>query len=253
MAWAGTGGIRMVTWPRRLLSRPLPGSKHRRVGEIYLPLFIEIGGLTRDQAVLEPGCGTGRMAEPLTGYLAGAGTYDGFDVVSKAVRWCTDHISANHPNFRFQHVDVFNRAYNPKGRLDPTRFSFPYADEAFDFVFLTSVFTHMLPPEIRHYLREIKRVLRPEGRCLATFFLLNERSVEAARDGTASRRFQYEGDGYSYDYAASPEAAVAYREASVLEFIEQADLAVCKPIRYGRWSGLGPAPNQDTLVLAHRS
>lgn len=237
---------------RRLLSRPLPGTQHRRVGELYLRLFVELGGLTRDAAVLEPGCGTGRMAEPLTGYLGDAGTYDGFDVVAKAARWCTEHISASHPNFRFQHVDVFNRAYNPKGRLDPSRFTFPYADESFDFVFLTSVFTHMLPGEVSHYLREIKRVLRPEGRCLATFFLLNESSAEAARAGTASRRFQYEGEGYSYDYADSPEAAVAYREPDALALIEQADLRVRMPIRYGRWAGLGPAPNQDTVVLEHQ-
>jgi SAM-dependent methyltransferase len=236
----------------RLFSRPLPGTKHRRVGELYLRLFAELGGLTPEQAVLEPGCGTGRMAEPLTGYLSEAGTYDGFDVVEKAVRWCTDHISAKHPRFRFQHVDVFNRSYNPKGRLDPAGFTFPYADESFDFVFLNSVLTHMLPPEVRHYLREIRRVLRPGGRCMATFFLLNEESVEAARAGSASRRFQHEGEGYFYDYANSPEAAVAYREADVLIFAEEAGLAIREPIRYGRWSGLGPAPNQDTVVLERR-
>ena len=118
-----------------------------------------------------------------------------------------------------------------------------------DFVFLTSVFTHMLPPEVAHYLREIKRVLRAEGRCLATFFLLNERSADAARACTASRRFQHEGEGYSYDYADSPEAAVAYRETDALALIEQADLKVRTPIRYGRWSGLSPGLNQDAVVL----
>lgn len=234
---------------RRLVSRPLPGTQHRRVGELYLPLFVELGGLTPDQAVLEPGCGTGRMAESLTDHLSATGSYDGFDVVAKAIRWCNDHIAARHPNFRFQHVDVFNRAYNPKGSLDPAEFPFPYADESFDFVFLTSVFTHMLPPEVRHYLRQIRRVLRPEGRCLATFFLLNEESMAAARSGTAGRRFEHEGEGYRYDYARSPEAAIAYEETDVLGFLEEAGLGLHVPIRYGRWSGLGPAPNQDTVVF----
>jgi SAM-dependent methyltransferase len=230
----------------------LPGTQHRRVAEHYLPLFVELGGLRPDQAVLEPGCGTGRMAEALTGHLSPAGTYDGFDVVAKAVRWCSEHISSKHPNFRFEHVDVFNRAYNPKGNLDPTGFTFPYPDESFDFVFLTSVFTHMLPPEVRHYLREIRRVLRPEGRCLATFFLLNEQSMAAARSGSASRRFEHEGAGYRYDYARSPEAAIAYCESDVLAFLDRADLALHGPIRYGRWSGRGPAPNQDTAVFERR-
>ena len=65
-----------------------------------------------------------------------------------------------HPNFRFRHVDVLNRAYNPQGRLDPENFEFPYPQDAFDFVFLTSVFTHMRPPEMRHYLT---------GRCGGSF------------------------------------------------------------------------------------
>jgi SAM-dependent methyltransferase len=233
----------------RLFSRPLPGTKHRRVGELYLRLFAELGGLTPEQAVLEPGCGTGRMAEPLTGYLSEAGTYDGFDVVEKAVRWCTDHISAKHPRFRFQHVDVFNRSYNPKGRLDPAGFTFPYADESFDFVFLTSVFTHMLPPEVRHYLAEIRRVLKPGGRCLATFFLLNEESIAAARSGSAGRSFEHQGAGYRYDYARSPEAAIAYQETDVLGFLDEAGLELHVPIRRGRWAGLGPPPNQDTVVF----
>src|SRR5262249_6440676 len=52
-------------------------------------------------------------------------------------------------------------------------FVFPYADASFDFVFLTSVFTHMLPAEVAQYLREVRRVLRPAGRCPAAFFFLH--------------------------------------------------------------------------------
>ena len=156
----------------------MPGMDFRRAGELYLRWFVELGSLTPDEAVLEPGCGTGRMAEPLTRYLGPTGSYDGFDVVSTAIDWCESNIASKHPNFHFRHVDVLNRHYNPEGRLDPEAFEFPYPDEAFDFAFLTSVFTHMRPPEMRHYLGEIRRVLRPGGRCLMTFFLLNEESLE---------------------------------------------------------------------------
>ena len=38
--------------------------KGRYIGERYLQSFVELAGLTPDEAVLEPGCGTGRMAEP---------------------------------------------------------------------------------------------------------------------------------------------------------------------------------------------
>jgi SAM-dependent methyltransferase len=107
----------------------------------------------------------------------------------------------------------------PTGRLKPESFDFPYAEEAFDFVFLTSVFTHMLPPTVSNYLSEIRRVIRPEGRCLMTFFILNEASLAAARAGRASRRFIHEGDGYFYDVPDRPEAATAHREEDLLRLI----------------------------------
>ena len=131
--------------------------------------------------------------------------------------------------------------------MDPEAFEFPYPAEAFDLVFLTSVFTHMLPPEVRHYLSEIHRVLRPQGRCLMTFFLLNEDSGRAgppreANPNAPSRTFAYEGDGYRYDVAESPEAAVGYREKDVLGFLEQAGFEV-QTIRYGI---------QDIVVVRRR-
>jgi SAM-dependent methyltransferase len=224
--------------------RPLPGTKGRHLGETFLRVFIELGGLTPDQAVLEPGCGTGRMAEPLSRYLTGS--YDGFDVVREAIEECQRNIVA--PNFRFRHVDVVNRFYNPAGLISPDEFEFPYPDEAFDFVFLTSVFTHMLPPEVKHYLGEIQRVLRPGGRCLATFFVLNEKSLTAARNGGSRKRFPHKGDGYFYNAPNRPEASVGYREEDVLGLLEGFEL---QTLQYGGWSGrpdAGPV-GQDIVVV----
>jgi SAM-dependent methyltransferase len=228
----------------------LPGAKSPDVGESYLRWFVELADLGRDEAVLEPGCGSGRMAKPLSRYLSAAGSYHGFDVVPKAIEWCEKNIASKHPNFHFRHVDILNRAYNPEGRLDPEEFEFPYPTEAFDFAFLTSVFTHMLPPEMRHYLREIRRVLRPEGRCLMTFFLLNEESLDLLRAARAHRRFAYKGDGYLYDIPETPEAAVAHREEDLLGFLEQAGFELHVPIRYGYWAGRRVRdPGQDIVVV----
>jgi SAM-dependent methyltransferase len=228
----------------------LPGAQSPDVGESYMRWFVELGGLSPDEAVLEPGCGRGRMAKPLSRYLSSTGSYDGFDVVPKAIEWCQKNIAAEHPNFNFRHVDVLNRAYNPEGRLNPEEFEFPYAAEAFDFAFLTSVFTHMLPPEVRHYLSEIRRVLRPGGRCLMTFFLLNEESLDSVQAGRATRRFAYEGDGYRYDVLERPEAAVAHREEDLLGHLEQAGFELHVPILYGYWTGRQVRdPGQDIVVV----
>lgn len=118
--------------------------------------------------MLDVGCGSGRMALPLTGYLNSEGRYAGFDISQKAIAWCQEHITSAHPNFQFEVSDIYNSLYNPKGKYQSLDFRFPYPDASFDVVFLTSVFTHMFPPDVEHYLDEISRVLKPGGRCLCT-------------------------------------------------------------------------------------
>jgi SAM-dependent methyltransferase len=232
------------------MSKPLPGMGDRHVAKAYIPAFVEFGGLRPDETVLEPGCGTGRIAVALAEYLSAEGSYDGFDVVSEAVDWCKANIAPEHPNFRFRHVDVRNPAYNPDGALDPSEFAFPYPDRSFDFVLLTSVFTHMLPEDVRHYLSEIRRVLRPDCRCLMTFFLLNDHAREAIREGRTHRRFEHQGDGYSYDIEKVHEGAVAYEDVDVLAYLREVGFELHVPITYGRWAGRPAQPfGQDIVVV----
>lgn len=44
----------------------------------------------------------------------------------------------------------------------------------------------MLPSDVEHYLSEIARVLRKNGRCLVTFFLLNAESLQLTKSGAGS-------------------------------------------------------------------
>ena len=97
-----------------------------------------------------------------------------FDVVEKGVNWCNAKIKKDHPNFNFRYVPLNNDLYNPSSLAKASEFHFPYADEQFDLAFLFSIFTHMQTEEIDHYLTEIYRVLKPGGKCLATFFLYKE-------------------------------------------------------------------------------
>ena len=43
-------------------------------------------------------------------------------------------------NFRFQHADVHNTAYNPAGSTSSATYRCPYADSSFDVVSAASVF-----------------------------------------------------------------------------------------------------------------
>lgn len=234
---------------RGAVGRP---ERFEEVGEEYLGYFVELCGLRPDERVLDVGSGVGRMALPLTGYLAG-GAYEGFDANAEGVRWCREHITPHHPRFRFRHADVHNGHYNPAGTIRAEDFEFPYGTASFDFVFLASVFTHVLPSGVAQYLRECGRVLRPGGRMLATFFLLNEETAALLEQGDrAEQSFPYDLGGCRVTVLEDPEALVAYDEEAARGLIAAGGLVVEEPIRWGRWPGRETFLTGQDVVLAAR-
>jgi SAM-dependent methyltransferase len=218
----------------------------RRVGLDLRRLFVELGGLRPEDDVLDVGSGIGRVAVGLTGFTTGR--YEGFDVVRAGVEWSRQAITPRYPNFNFQLADVHNRLYNPGGRWKASEYRFPYDDAGFDFVILTSVFTHLLPADRDNYLSEIRRVLRPGGRVFATFFLLDEESEPAVEQGRASFRFRVRGDGYRAISERAPERAVAYDRDEVLARFREVGL---DPVVYGgSWAGRESTADFQDVVVA---
>lgn len=228
------------------------GGDFNRVGEEYFRYFVELGGLKPDERVLDIGCGIGRMAVPLTRYLSDRGSYEGIDVFPKGIAWCQENITPRRPNFRFQVADIKNKEYNPGGRFAASEYEFPYADASFDFVLLTSVFTHLLPDEVENYLSEIRRVLAPGGRCFASFFLLNEDSLHSIRSGTSTIDFRHDFGGYRTKDRETPEAAIAYPENYVRSLYAERGLGIVEPIRYGAWPGRREFLSYQDVVVALR-
>lgn len=227
------------------------GGDFEAIGREFLGHFVNLAQLHRDERVLDLGCGMGRMARPLTRYLSPAGQYWGLDVGKSAIEWCRAHLTTSHPNFHFQHLDVRSRVYNPEGRLRPDALRLPFEDEVFDFVFLTSVFTHLLPADALRYLAEVDRVLKPDGRCLATFFLVNE-ATRAALDREGNPiRFPVSLEGCWTSNREFPEAAIAVPEDSVRSWIQPTGLRVVEPVRYGAWSSVvaEPLSFQDVVLF----
>jgi len=223
---------------------------YKRIGEEFLRYFIELGGLEPDERVLDVGCGIGRMAVPLTKYLNERGSYEGFDIVPDGINWCRKKITAKHPNFRFQLADIFNKKYHPRGRYRSSEYRFPYASESFDFVFLTSVFTHMLPDDMEHYFSEISRVIKKGGRCLITFFLWNEEALQLINAGKSIYDFKYEGKGFRTIHRDTPESAVAYDERFIRGMYEKFRFTIREPIHFGSWCGRENALAYQDVIIA---
>jgi SAM-dependent methyltransferase len=219
-------------------------------GEEFLSHLVELGGLQPGHAVLDVGCGIGRMARPLAGYLSSDGSYDGFDVNRDGIGWCRRRY-ARHPNFRFQVADLYNRRYNPRGAHAADEYRFPYADASFDFVILTSVLTHLLEAEADHYLAETARVLRPGGRVLATFFLLDDDTRAAIAAGRAGLNFLDPGEHVAVVSEEMPEEAVAYDAGWVRERLDGHGLEQVS-VMPGSWSGDEDAASFQHIVVAER-
>jgi SAM-dependent methyltransferase len=205
-------------------------------------------GLKPSDRVLDIGSGIGNLALALAPDLTGS--YDGVEIHPEAVTWCRTAITSRYPQLRFHHADVFSSAYNPKGRLTASTYRFPFEDASFDFVYLGSVFTHMLPDDVAHYLREIARVLAPDGTCAASFFLVNDErrsTIEAGRSFMPFAHRHASGVARMHD-ASRPEAAVALEESFVLDACAAAGLQVQR-IRRGDWWS-GAADDQDVITAA---
>jgi len=247
---AANGGSSPKLLPPKSLQRYIGGA-YKEVGAEFFGYLTGLCGLQPDDVVLDVGCGSGRMALPLTDYLHGEGRYAGFDISEKAIAWCKENITQSHPNFVFEVADIQNSFYNPKGKFKSSEFPFPYPDASFDVVFLTSVFTHMFPPDVKHYLHEIARVLKPGGQCLTTFFLLNDESSKLTKARKGTLNFEHEGPGYRTTDKKRPEAAIAYPEAFVRDLHAECGLALQEPIRYGSWCGRPQYLSfQDILISA---
>lgn len=214
---------------------------------VYLKL---LGRLQPDSRVLDIGCGCGQTALELRDMLDERGEYVGCDVHPHLLRWCQSSISSVDRRFTFHHIDVRNALYNPGGKQSADSLELPSSWGRFDLVLLKSVFTHMKRAEVENYLRQVAALLRPGGRCLASFFLLNP---EQRRREAANRiRFHTSPEGAAYAVPEVPETIVAYEEQDVLGFIARAGLRLELPIAYGTWSGRWDGlSHQDILVLTH--
>jgi len=223
-----------------------------KLANMFFGYFKNYCILQPDSRILDIGSGIGRMAVPFIGYLNHDGSYEGIDIVKTGINWCNKNISKINPQFKFIHSDIYNDLYNTKGVIKGEEYVFPYRDEEFDIAFLTSVFTHMLQAEVEQYIKEIARVLKQGGKCLATFFILNDESVSLMNTTEDSFKFPFNHGEYSFMSEDTKTANVAYNQQWIERIMNENGLKV-EVIRYGFWSGRNKAdfPDfQDIIIVS---
>ena len=240
---------RLIPPPK--LARCVGGGSFKEIGKEHFRYFKKLCDLKPNEKVLDVGCGAGQKAIPLMNYLV-SGSYEGFDIVPEHIKWCKENITKKFPNFHFQLADIYNSHYNPNGKLNPANYRFPFANESFDFVFLTSVFTHMLPDDVNNYLSEISRVLKRNGRCFISYFLLNEESLKSINEKSSYFNFKYKYDGYRTVNDEIKGSAIGLDDQLIRKLYKKNRLKIIVPIYYGSWCKREEYLSFQDFILARK-
>jgi SAM-dependent methyltransferase len=167
-------------------------------------------GLCRlDSTIVDIGCGCGRYAHPLRDYRFKSerftGKYIGIDIDEEMLEWCGRNFDAR--RFSFHRSNHASKAYRGAENGN-SHYHVPLADESADFVFSTSLFTHLLEEQLGNYCLESYRVLRFGGHMAMACFSMDHPPPTYGRRHTFRHRIA---NAY-VESLEVPEAAVAYDE-----------------------------------------
>lgn len=192
------------------------------------PIYTAFGlPLDAYDSVFDFGCGCGRLARQLLQQEPRPGRYVGVDVHRELIDWCRQNLSPFDPNFLFYHHDVYSPSYAPGNSLQLAR-PFPVQDGEVSLLIANSVFTHLLRRQTEYYLREVARVLKPQGVAVTTWFFFDRDSFP----------FLHQGPFTLFTGEADPTQAVIYDRKWFVETL--------------RRCGLGVTSNTPPLVAGHQ-
>lgn len=180
-----------------------------------------------DSNIVEIGCGYGRKPMHLKNYeMQGekyTGQYLGVDIDPELLNYARSIFPS--PQFTFQLTPHQSKTYMPNGKsTESTPCRIERDDNSQDFVFSTSLFTHLLEQELVNYVEESYRVLRSGGVMQMNFFwydYLQNAGVLGSRWTFAHAMGLARVESPEY-----PEAAVAYLGSDMTD--------LCKRIGFQR-------------------
>jgi ubiquinone/menaquinone biosynthesis C-methylase UbiE len=119
------------------------------------PAVVALAALTPGERVLDVGCGAGSLAIALKASVGPAGAVDGIDASPEMIAVARRNASRSGATVNFQ-----------EGLME----AIPFPDGTFD-VIVSQLAIHHLPDDLRPAaFKEMRRVLKPGGRCLIVDF-----------------------------------------------------------------------------------
>ena len=105
---------------------------------------------------------------------------------------------------------------------------------------------------MQHYLSEVARVLEPDGRCLITYYLVDDGAIRAIASGKSLFPFRATADGYYAVEGRTPEYAIGHPLRTVRRLYEAQGLCIEEPVRHGAWSGRDGYWSFQDIVVARK-
>ena len=168
---------------------------------------LSCGYVDFKSSIVEIGCGIGRRTHVMRDFrfhdVRFTGNYLGIDIDPKMIAWCKANFDER---FEFVLSSHTSEAYLNTDAEKDKYYVVPRADSSVDFVFSTSLLTHLLEPEVKNYFAESARILKPGRIMMMSCFAIDFKPKKLNDRYTFPHRM---GPAY-VESLEVPEAAVAF-------------------------------------------